>query len=50
MDPIETSVTIGGVAAILFVLWYFFGEKQRVAATAGTGGVQEIGVTVKGRL
>ena len=48
MDPIEISVTVGGFAAIVFVLWYFFGEKQRVAATVGTSGVQEIGVTVKG--
>ena len=34
--------------AIAFVLWYFFGEKERVAATLGAGGVQEVRVTVRG--
>ncbi|MDQ6786805.1 MAG: cupredoxin domain-containing protein [Acidobacteriota bacterium] len=27
---------------------YFFGERERIAATVGTSGVQEIKVTVKG--
>ena len=48
MDASEIAVVIGGVAAIAFVLWYFFGPKQRVAATEGTGGVQEVKVVVKG--
>ena len=48
MDWNEIAVVLGGVAAIAFVLWYFFGEHERVAATLAEGGVQEIKVTVKG--
>lgn len=48
MDATEISVIIGGIAAIAFVLWYFFGERERVAATVGSGGVQEVKVMVKG--
>ena len=47
MDTAEIGVVAGGVAAIAFGLWYFFGEREAVAATEG-GGVQEITVTVKG--
>ena len=48
MDTSEIFVLVGGVAAIAFVLWYFFGPKERVAASVGSGGVQEVKVTVKG--
>lgn len=48
MDNSEIMVLITGIAAIVFVLWYFFGEKRAFAATAGNNGVQEIRVTVKG--
>ena len=48
MDGTEIAVIVGGVGLIAFVLWYFFGERASVAATAGEGGVQEIKVTVKG--
>lgn len=48
MDTVEIFVAIGGVALIAFVLWYFFGERQAVTATASESGVQEIKVTVKG--
>lgn len=48
MDATEWAVVIGGVALIAFVLWYFFGEREAVAAQAGESGVQEIKVTVKG--
>ena len=48
MDASEIIVVIAGLAAIAFVLWYFFGEKQRAAAIVTAGGVQEIKVTVKG--
>ncbi len=30
------------------VLWYFFGERESVAGEVNAGGVQEVGVTVKG--
>lgn len=48
MDTTEILVVIGGVALIAFVLWYFFGEREKTAATVGTSGIQEIKVTVRG--
>ena len=48
MDTSEIFVLVGGVAAMAFVLWYFFGPQERVAAAVGSGGVQEVKVTVKG--
>ena len=48
MDLIEIAVITGGVAAIAFVIWYFFGERESVAASAGQGGVQEVKITVRG--
>lgn len=48
MDTTEIIVLAAGIAAIGFVLWYFFGEREAVQATTTAGGVQEIKVTVKG--
>ena len=48
MDTAEWMVLIGGVALIGLILWYFFGERERVAASVTESGVQEIKVTVKG--
>ena len=48
MDTAEILVIAGGVALIALVLWYFFGEREAVAATTTEGGVQEIKITVKG--
>jgi plastocyanin domain-containing protein len=48
MDLTETGVIIGGVALIAFVLWYFFGERERTEARLSESGVQEVNVTVKG--
>ncbi|OLE55901.1 MAG: copper-transporting ATPase [Acidobacteria bacterium 13_1_20CM_3_53_8] len=48
MDTTEIIVAIGGILAILFVLWFFFGERERVAASVSKSGVQEINVTVHG--
>jgi len=48
MDTTEILVVAGGVALIALVLWYFFGEREAVAATATESGVQEIKITVKG--
>ena len=49
MDTAEIWVTLGGLAAIGSVIWYFFlGERRQVRAAAGVGGVQEIKVLVKG--
>ena len=49
MDAAEMIVTVGGLAAIGWVVWFFFlAERARVRAVTGSGGVQEIDVRVKG--
>ena len=48
MDASEIGVIVGGVALIAFVLWYFFGEREKAVAQVAGSGVQEIKVTVKG--
>ena len=48
LDGPAVGVLVGGVAAVGLVLWYFFGPRPRVAATATAAGVQEVSVTVKG--
>lgn len=48
MDTSEMLVMVGGVAAVGFVLWYFFGPRRATAAAVTESGVQEIKVTVKG--
>ena len=48
MDATEIAVIIGGLLMIAFVLWYFFGERERAVASANEAGLQEIKITVKG--
>ncbi|HVK03059.1 MAG TPA: cupredoxin domain-containing protein [Armatimonadaceae bacterium] len=48
MDGSEIAVAVGGIGLIALILWYFFGEREAVAARAVAGGVQEVNVTVKG--
>jgi plastocyanin domain-containing protein len=48
MDATEIIVLVAGIASIAFVLWYFFGERERITASVGAGGVQEVKITVKG--
>jgi plastocyanin domain-containing protein len=48
MDTAEIIVIIGGVAAIVWVLWYFFGEREGTRAALSEAGVQEVQVTVQG--
>lgn len=48
MDTTEILVVIGGIGLIIFVLWYFFGEREAASAELSEGGMQEIKVTVKG--
>ena len=48
MDATEIGVIAGGVALVALVLWYFFGEREGVAAETTEAGVQEVKVTVKG--
>jgi plastocyanin domain-containing protein len=48
MDTTEIFVVVTGVALVLFVLWYFFGERERVAAETSEAGVQQVSIMVKG--
>ena len=48
MDSIEIAVIAGGICSIAFVIWYFFGERDLVAASVGEGGVQEVEINVRG--
>jgi plastocyanin domain-containing protein len=49
MDTAQILVTLAGAAAIAGVIWFFFfGERERVKATATAAGVQEIQILVKG--
>jgi plastocyanin domain-containing protein len=49
MDTAQIVVTLGGIASIGGVIWYFFlGERKQVRAAGGAGGVQQIQVRVKG--
>jgi plastocyanin domain-containing protein len=48
MEPIEIGVVVTCLALIVFVLWYFFGERETVAATVGKTGVQEIDIKIHG--
>ena len=48
MDSTETLVLAGAEAMIARVLWNFFGEREKVAATVTDTGVQEVKITVKG--
>lgn len=48
MDATEIAVVAGGLAVVVFVLWCFFGERERAAAEVRASGVQEIDVTVRG--
>lgn len=47
MSAVEFGVTIGGVAVIIFLAWYFFGPKKAKEAQVREG-IQEIEITVKG--
>lgn len=48
LDGAEVGVIVGGVGLVGFVLWYFFGPRERVAAAVTESGVQQVKVTVKG--
>jgi plastocyanin domain-containing protein len=49
MNATDWIVLAAGVAAIAWVNWYFFlGSRQAATATAGSGGVQEVTITVHG--
>ncbi len=48
MTPAQIAVTAAGIAAIVWVLWYFLLSRGSAVAAAVAGGVQEVRVTVKG--
>ena len=48
MDPMEIGVLAGAGGVIAAVLWFFFGEREKVSAGVTASGVQEIKITVKG--
>lgn len=49
MTSIEWIVILGGLAAIVWINWYFFlAGGGAASATVGSGGVQEITIAVKG--
>ena len=48
MDTMELAVLIGSLLLIALILWFFFGEREKVAASLSQTGVQQIRITVKG--
>lgn len=49
MSAMDWIVLAAGVAAIAWINWYFFlAGRQAATATARTGGVQEVTITVHG--
>jgi len=49
MTTTQIIVTLGGVALSIFIAWFFwFAPKGQTHAAMGTGGVQEVAITVKG--
>jgi plastocyanin domain-containing protein len=49
MNAVQLIVTISGLALIVLVVWFFWlAPKGQTRIEAGTGGVQEVAVIVKG--
>src|SRR5688572_27792203 len=48
MSTVDWVVLIAGVAAIVWVNWYFFVAERRAVSAASTGGTQEVEIEVKG--
>ena len=48
LDGTAIAVLVGAGLLILLVLWYFFGEKERIVANIRDSGLQEVKITVKG--
>lgn len=48
MDSAEIIVLAASIVLVALILWFFFGERQSVAAEISSAGVQQIRVTVKG--
>lgn len=49
MTPDKMIVTLGGILAIAFIVWFFWMEKKKgVKAALTTSGYQEVMILVKG--
>lgn len=48
LDSAEIAVLVASLVTIIAILWYFFGEREKVAVGLSSTGVQQIKVTVKG--
>jgi len=49
MTTAQIIVTVGGIALSLFIAWFFwFAPKEQTRVVVGSGGVQEVAITVKG--
>jgi plastocyanin domain-containing protein len=49
MTPVQIAVTLAGVFLSLWLAWFFgLAPKGQARVSAGTGGLQEVAITVKG--
>jgi plastocyanin domain-containing protein len=49
MTPVQIAVTLGGISLSLFIAWFFWlAPKGQTRLSAGSSGVQEVSITVKG--
>jgi plastocyanin domain-containing protein len=48
MSAASWVVLIAGIAAIVWVNWYFFAAERRAVSAASTGKAQEVEIEVKG--
>jgi plastocyanin domain-containing protein len=49
MNTTQILVTMLGIVLSIFIAWFFWlAPKGKTLASAGTGGIQEVAVTVKG--
>jgi len=49
MTTAQIIVSMSGIALSIFIAWFFWlAPKGKTRAAAGTGGIQEVAVTVKG--
>ena len=49
MNAIQIAITIGGFVLSLFIVWFFWlAPKGQTRISAGTSGVQEVAIIVKG--
>ena len=49
MTPVHVLVTLGWIALSVLIAWFFWlAPKGQTRVSAGTSGVQEVAITVKG--